>query len=125
MSIKQIIQESINKNPVGLKEALEEELRSRVAEALEEMMSEEVGEDLDLSDYTTEELEDFMMSEDFEQLDEISKKTLAAYVKKASDDKANNAYQLGAKDPLKTTGSWSKAFKRKTGIEKAVNRLAK
>jgi hypothetical protein len=41
VSIKQIIQESINKNPVGLKEALEEELRTRVALALEAKMTEE------------------------------------------------------------------------------------
>ncbi len=41
MSIKQIIQESINKNPVGLKEALEEELRTRVALALEAKMNDE------------------------------------------------------------------------------------
>lgn len=35
MPIQQIIQESINKNPLGLKEALEEELRARIALALE------------------------------------------------------------------------------------------
>jgi hypothetical protein len=41
MSIKQIIQESINRNPVGLKEALDEELRARVALALEAKMEDE------------------------------------------------------------------------------------
>ena len=40
MSIKQIIQESINKNPVGLREALEEELRARVQLALEAKVAE-------------------------------------------------------------------------------------
>ncbi|CAB4127096.1 prohead core protein [uncultured Caudovirales phage] len=40
-------------------------------------------ESFDLEDYSIEELEDFMMSEDFEQLDELSKKTLGSYVKKA------------------------------------------
>jgi hypothetical protein len=42
MSVKQIIQESIEKNPLGLKEALQEELSNRVrlALALEARMSE-------------------------------------------------------------------------------------
>ncbi len=34
MSVQRIIQESINKNPIGIKEALAEELRTRVALAL-------------------------------------------------------------------------------------------
>lgn len=38
---------------------------------------------------------------------------------------ANNAYALGARDPLKKPGSWDKAFKRKAGIEKATNKLTK
>jgi hypothetical protein len=36
MSVKKIIQESINKNPLGVKEALEETLQDRVRAALEE-----------------------------------------------------------------------------------------
>ena len=63
--------------------------------------------------------------EEAEELDEISKKTLGSYVKKASSDMASNAYNLGARDPLKKPGSWDKAFKRKAGIEKATDRLAK
>jgi hypothetical protein len=59
------------------------------------------------------------------ELDEISKKTLGSYVKKASSDMANNAYALGARDPLKKPGSWNKAFKRKAGIAKATDRLTK
>jgi hypothetical protein len=38
MSIQKIIQESVNKNPLGIKEAIEEELRSRIALALEAKM---------------------------------------------------------------------------------------
>jgi hypothetical protein len=59
------------------------------------------------------------------ELDELKKSTLGSYVKKASSDMANNAYNLGARDPLKKPGSWDKAFKRKAGIEKASDRLAK
>lgn len=39
-----------------------------------------------LEQFTLEELEAFMMSEEFEQLDELSKGTLASYVSKASKD---------------------------------------
>ena len=39
-----------------------------------------------LEDYSVEELEDFMMSEEFEQLDELSKATLGSYIKKAHSD---------------------------------------
>lgn len=42
MSIQKIIQESINKNPLEVKDALAEELRVRIAEALEAKMNEEV-----------------------------------------------------------------------------------
>lgn len=85
--------------------------------------SEEV--ELDLSDFSVEEWEEFMESAEYDQLDEISKKTLGSYVKKASSDMANNAYKLGARDPLKTPGSWDKAFKRKAGIAKATDKMTK
>jgi hypothetical protein len=66
-----------------------------------------------------------MNKEEVEQVDEISKKTLGSYVKKASDDMANNAYALGARDPLKPKGSWNKAIKRGKGIAKATDKLTK
>ena len=46
-----------------------------------------VKESFDLEDYSVEELEDFMMSEDFEQLDELSRKTLSSYIGKARSSK--------------------------------------
>jgi hypothetical protein len=55
MSIKQIIQESINQNPVGLKEALEAELSSRIALALEAKMNKEEDEDLNDEEEEAEE----------------------------------------------------------------------
>ena len=81
MSVKRIIQESLDKNPLGVKEALEEALQDRVRAALEEKYAEmteskdeddddddddddeDMDESFDLSDLTLEELEDFMMSE--------------------------------------------------------------
>ena len=150
MSVQKIIQESINKNPLALKEALEEELRSRVALALEAKVAESndnddedcdddeddgMDESFDLSDYTVEELEDFMMSEEFEQLDELDKKTLASYVKKAAGaGKEGMAYQARAMtqaaqpdtaDKADYKKSQRKVNNRSTGIQRAADRLAK
>ena len=50
-------------------------------------------ESYELDDYTLEELEDYMVSEEFEQLDELSKATLKSYQAKASavrNQKINN-----------------------------------
>lgn len=77
-------------------------------------------EDFDLSDFTLDELEDFMMSEEFTQLDEVSKKTLASYIRKASDDRAHNAFEVG-----KTGKINFKGLKRRQGINRATARLAK
>ena len=55
-------------------------------------------------------------------IDEISKKSLGSYVKKASDDRAYNAYEVGkGKDPFK---SGLKGLKRRQGINRAVNKMA-
>jgi DNA-binding transcriptional regulator YbjK len=74
MSVKQIIQESIEKNPLGLKEALQEELSNRIRLALEAKINEET-----------------------EELDEISRKTLGSYIDKASDSAADHAMKYGQK----------------------------
>ena len=158
MSVKRIIQESIEKNPLGVKEALEEALQERILVALEEKYKkmamesddededdeddedddeddedEDMDESFDLSDYTVEELEDFMVSEDFDQLDEISKKTLASYVKKAGGaGKEGLAHavksQMSAADSGDRAGykkSQRQANNRSTGIQRAADRLAK
>lgn len=43
-----------------------------------------------LEDYSVEELEEYMMSEDYEQLDELSKNTLSSYVQKAGKSAAKH-----------------------------------
>lgn len=78
MSIQKIIQESINGNPLEMKESLAEELRDRIRLALESKMDED-------------------MSEEVEELDELKKSTLASYVRKASDSMGNAAHSLGKK----------------------------
>jgi len=65
MTIQKIIQESINGNPLEMKEALQEELRDRIRLALEAKMDED-------------------MSEEVEELDESEKK-IAALEKKLKD----------------------------------------
>lgn len=89
MSVKQLIQESINKNPLGMKEALEEELKERVraaiAEKYEEMMESKDEDDEDEDD------EDKMEDDDEdEDLDEAKKsfKDLAWEYEKLTGKKA-------------------------------------
>jgi hypothetical protein len=64
--------------------------------------------------------------EEVGELDEISKKTLGSYVKKASYDAASNAAKFGANQPDKKGGSaFVKAHNRLRGIDKATDRLTK
>jgi len=72
MSVQRIIQESIEKNPLGLKEAFAEELSTRIRLALEEKMSEEDSDEiyLEAAQYLLDEnIEVSDLSE--EQLDEL------------------------------------------------------
>lgn len=82
-------------------------------------------EELTLEDFSIEELEEFMMSEEFEQLDELSKQTLGSYIKKAAGGVKGAASQamMAAHNP--NGGHFSKAVKRVKGIEKATDKLTK
>ena len=89
---------------------------------------------------TKEEVEDFMQTEEYDQLDEISKDTLKSYVgkasqnariqgmmqmdyahrsKKAKSSGMKNAWDKMSKDAMKT------GWKREDGIKTAVNKLTK
>ena len=80
-------------------------------------------------DYSLEELEDFMMSEEFEQLDELSKKTLGSYVKKASGKLASHGINmvgsLEKSDIANAAYHGTKIDKRQKGISKATDKLTK
>jgi hypothetical protein len=102
----------------------------------DEAIKKHFAEELCLEDYSMEELEDFMMSEDFEQLDELSKKALSSYVKSATGDLAHTSELRGAgssqmaagksnKDIPNDTALYNKQGKRIKGIFKAVNKLTK
>lgn len=92
MTVKTLIQEAINKNALGFEQSLKEELRNRVALALEAKMKskdEEGEEDEEESDDTVKESA---------QLDEISLKLAADYTQKASDASRNKDLPLKKKD---------------------------
>ena len=86
-------------------------------------------EEFELEDYSLEELEDFMVSEDFEQLDELSKATLGSYVKKASGKLASHGTNLmgsvGNFNIKNAEYHGTKIDKRQKGISKAVDKLTK
>jgi hypothetical protein len=86
-------------------------------------------EEFTLEDYSLEELEDFMVSEDFEQLDELSKATLGSYVKKASGKLASHGINmvgsLEKSDVKNAAYHGTKIDKRQKGISKAVDKITK
>lgn len=92
-----------------------------------------VKEEFNLEDFSIEEIEEYMMSEDFEQLDEISKQVLGSYVKKASADIAKREVRIDR--AMDASGSnynepsmqkaLNKNVKRVAGLNKAADKLAK
>lgn len=108
----------------------------------------------DLDDYSLEEIQEFMMSEEYEELDELSKASLGSYVKKSSASASglatNAMHHQNTSDKLSAKSSelpghterktmqgkaselarqsfdaTEKQMKRQAGIGKAVSRLTK
>jgi hypothetical protein len=79
-------------------------------------------EDINLEDFSLEELEEFMVSEEYEQLDELSKSTLASYAKKGALDSVMRMGQAATDSDHKGA---EKAGKRYGGVAKAIDRLVK
>ena len=102
-------------------------------------------EEVDLEDFTLEQIEEFMQTEEFSQLDELSKDTLASYIKKRSHDvatmgavtrkyamdsdakkKEHGAYTNAARElDQKSNRAFMKGWKHRENIGKAVDRLTK
>lgn len=82
-------------------------------------------EEVQLEDFTLEELEEFMMSEEFEQLDELSKQTLGSYVKKASSQATGLA--TTAMHHQNYSKEWDKvsAERKATGDKKGAKEAGK
>lgn len=101
------------------------ELNVSFIDYLKEKIKEEPEENLTLEDFSIEELETFMESEEFEQLDEISKKTLGSYIKKASDSKVSAGIGIVTKTGKPQDIDADKYLKRNKGIAIAVKKLTK
>ena len=85
----------------------------------------------EFEDYSLEEIQDFMQTEDYDQLDELSKKTLGSYVKKATDDYTNRETRISRAldnsskmflDPNINKAA-VKQTNRKIGMNKAIDKL--
>jgi hypothetical protein len=105
-------------------------MESKKGEVAHNMFAKESVEEFTLEDYSVEEIEDFMLSEEFQQLDELSKKTLGSYVKYAADDRSAKSLAggLSASDPKGSAESdknLKQANKRKAGIRTALKKLTK
>lgn len=96
MSVLDLINAIQAGNSQDIETHFESEMNNRIAERLDDMRAyvakSMFNEDVDVYDYedviTESDIEAFMQTEEFEQLDELSKKTLGSYVKKAANDMA-------------------------------------
>ena len=98
MDIKSFIDNTAAGNAAIAKENLNDLLSARAFKALDERKTELAQnlfgstkvqeEELNLEDYSLEELQEFVETEEYEQLDEVSKKLLRSYLKgvKREDD---------------------------------------
>lgn len=107
---------------------------------VDEWDEEEEEDDWISENYSLDDIIDFMQTEEFAQLDELSKKTLGSYVKKSAG-KLATASRLSrdlekdaqrARNPVKKAGLQSvsrmfqdKAHKRRAGINMAADKLSK
>lgn len=107
-------------------------MRTAVVEANESKVDESLSLDeqdwADIVDeHTLDEIAEFMLDEDYENLDELSKATLGSYIKKASRNSTDNAVRATAKITNKeyTDGGRlaKKSYSRQKGVDKAVGKL--
>lgn len=101
------------------------------------------NENFDLDDFTVEEIEEYMQTEEFAQLDELSKETLGSYIKKRQHDvaaqgaitrqhavdaekaKKDNNYSQQRKSNEKSDKAFAKGWKYRQNISKAVDKIVK
>lgn len=109
-------------------------MRTAVVEANESKVDESLSLDeqdwADIVDeHTLDEIAEFMLDEDYENLDELSKATLGSYIKKASRNATDNAVRATGKITNKeyTDGGRlaKKSYSRQKGVDKAVGRLTR
>ena len=92
-------------------------------------MNAKKNEDFNLEDMDPALVEEFMQTEEFEQLDELSKKTLKSYVGKAVDRVSDTQFRAGKhwEKGNKSSADYEsrETLKRMRGIHKATGRMAK
>ena len=95
-----------------------EDMRVSVAQGMfateQSVEEDQVEEELTLEDYSVEEIQEFMQTEDFEQLDELSKKTVGNYASGRLDDLTDKGIE-GDHDEIKR--------KHIKGLARATKRL--
>lgn len=85
-------------------------------------------EEFDLEEIDPALVEEFMQTEEFDQLDELSKTTLSKYINRAAYDAGSSGYKAGkahAEDKPEFRNQNKRFKKRLSGIRKATDRLAK
>lgn len=93
----------------------------------ESSMDSSISEEFDLSEYTLEEIQEFMESEEFDSLDELSQSTLANYYQKAIGDRhskdlaRDNAKRKGDVKSAEKLGD--KIYNRSVGLEKSKKKF--
>lgn len=115
MSVRDLIDAIESGDSLATQQCFETEMMQRISDQMDlmrksvaqNMFKESVDEDLCLEDFALEELEEFMQTEEFNQLDELSKTTLGNYIKKA----AQSRVKLGDREHKlqKTSDDISKA----------------
>jgi len=102
---------------------------SSISTAMPQQNSVPARESYSLMDFSIETLEAYMETKEFAEMNELHKKTLTSYIKKAADDAIGHAHKSGAADIEQDidTGSkhYRKAYKRVLGINRATSKLVK
>lgn len=157
MSVKDLISAAYNKDAASFESTLHAVMQEKMAAAIQSHFSPAVYEeevDLEEAKAKKEDDDEDEMCEDVDQIDELSKKTLGSYIKKASDNAATHAVKYGEKKAqsdemdrmmnrhmsysdkdqvrkiMKTTNDdveapRYKAAKRLKGIDRATDKLSK
>lgn len=126
---KQLIEAAIDQKPLDMKESFNHLITFKIREKLDEV-----------AEYMPNVFfEDSEIEEEFEQLDELSRKTLGRYVKKAADDMETRGAEADKNNDLIWTKrirgdeiykqqrnkAYRKHDNRRKGIDRAVDKLTK
>lgn len=116
---------------VNIEKQFEYAMTSRIAERLDDMRMSVAKnmfkENEEFVDITLEDIEEFMQTEEFEQLDELSKKTLAGYVSKNAASQVKLAKKddelRAASDTLGRLGMSDHIYKAKQEVQGNLDKV--